>query len=216
MYADDYWTYINSSDFLPKLKHHISNCLIYPPSHISLRCLKFNKSKSDPVVAVQSPSHIWILLTPWTAARQASLSFTISQSLLKFMSIESVILFLSQPLPPTSPFAFNLSQHQGLFQWVGSSHQMAKVLELQHQSYQWIFRVGFWFDLLAVQGTLKSLLQHHSLKASILHPSAFFMVQLSHPYMSWWSCIPIWHGSQPHWVTQGPSPQGCDPWRGWI
>ena len=90
----------------------------------------------------------------------------------------------SHPLLPPS-FAFNLSQHQGLSQWVGSSHQVAKVLELQHQSFQWIlisFRTD-WFDLPAVQGTLKSLLQHLSLKASILYHSAFFMVQLSHPYM---------------------------------
>ena len=84
-------------------------------------------------------------------------------------------------------------QHQGLFKWVSSSHWVAKVLEfqLQHHSFQWIFRVDFlknwlvwWFDLCAVQGTLKSLLQHHNLKASIIWHSAFFMVQLSHPYMT--------------------------------
>ena len=79
----------------------------------------------------------------------------------------------SHPLPSPSP-AFKLSQYQGLFQWVSALHQMAKVLEfqLQHQSFQWIFRTDFlrtdWLDLLAVQGTLKSLLQHHSSKASIL------------------------------------------------
>ena len=74
--------------------------------------------------------------------------------------------------------------------WVGSSHQVAKVseLQLQHQSFQWIFRFDFFridrFDLLAVQGTLKSLLQHHNWKDSILWHSAFFMVQLSCPYMT--------------------------------
>ena len=79
----------------------------------------------------------------------------------------------SCPLASPSSPAFNLSQHQGLFQWVGSSHQMAKVLEhqLQHQSFQCLFRlISFrtdWFVLLAVQGTLKSL-QYHSSKASIL------------------------------------------------
>ena len=94
------------------------------------------------------------------------------------------------PLLSPSPPAFNLSQHQGLFQWVSSSHQVAKVLEfqLQRQSFQWIFKtISFrmdWLDLLAVQGTLKSLLQHHSSKASILQRSAFFIVQLSHPYMT--------------------------------
>ena len=75
-------------------------------------------------------------------------------------------------------------------QWVSASHQVAKVLEfqLQHQSFHWIFRTDFlwmdWLDLLAVHGTLKSLLQHHSSKASVLQHSAFFMVQLSHPYMT--------------------------------
>ena len=94
----------------------------------------------------------------------------------------------SHPLSSPSPPAFSLSQHQGLFQWVSSLHHVAKVLEfqLQHQSFQWtprpdLFRMD-WLDLLAVQGSLKSLLQHHSSKASILWCSAFFRVQLSHPY----------------------------------
>ena len=79
-----------------------------------------------------------------------------------------------------SPPVFNLSQHQGLFKWVSSSYQVAKVLELQfqHQSFQWIFRADSfrmdWLDLLAVQGTLKSFLQHRSSKGSILWCSAFF------------------------------------------
>ena len=96
----------------------------------------------------------------------------------------------SHPLSSPSPPAFNLSLHKGLFQWVSSSHQAAKVLEfqLQPQSFQWIFRTDFlWidlYDLFAVPGILKSLLQHHSAKASILQHSAFFMVQLSHPYMT--------------------------------
>ena len=96
----------------------------------------------------------------------------------------------SHPLSSPSPPTFNLSQHQGLFQWVSSSHQVAKVLELQrqHQSFQWIFRTDFlrmdWFDPLLVPGTLKSLFQHRSSKASILWHSAFFTVQLSHPYMT--------------------------------
>ena len=74
----------------------------------------------------------------------------------------------SHPLSSPSPPAFNLSQHQGLFKWVSSSHQVAKLMEfqLQHQFFQWMFRTNFfrmdWLDLLAVQGTLKSLLQHHS------------------------------------------------------
>ena len=88
-----------------------------------------------------------------------------------------------------SPPALNLSQHQSLFQWAVSSHQVAKLSELQHQSFQWISRVDFffkidWFDLLTVQRTLKSLLQRHSLKVSIFPHSAFFLVQLSHLYMT--------------------------------
>ena len=89
----------------------------------------------------------------------------------------------SHPLSSPSPPAFNLSENQDLFQWISSLHQVAKVLEfeLQHQSFQWIFRT----DFLAVQGTLKNLLQHHHIsKASILQCSAFFIVQLSHPYMT--------------------------------
>ena len=94
----------------------------------------------------------------------------------------------SHPLSSPSPPALSLSQHQGLFQWVSSSNQVAKVLELQHQSFsEYSGLVSFrmdWLDLLVVQGTLKSLLQHHSSKASILQHSAFFIVQLSHPYMT--------------------------------
>ena len=96
----------------------------------------------------------------------------------------------SHPLTPSFPYAFDLSQHQGLSQWVSCLHQMTKILELQlqHHSFQWesgliSFKTD-WFDLLAVQGTLKSLLQHHSLKASLLWCSAFFIIQLSHPYMT--------------------------------
>ena len=96
----------------------------------------------------------------------------------------------SHPLLSLSPSSLNLSEHPGLFKWVRSLHQVAKVLEFQfqHQSFQWTprtdpFRMD-WLDLLAVQGTLKSLLQHHSSKASILRHSALFSVQISHPYMT--------------------------------
>ena len=86
----------------------------------------------------------------------------------------------SHSLLPSSPPALNLSQHQGLFQWVSSSHQVVKVLNLQLQSFQWVFRV----DFLEVKGTLNSLLQHHSSKASVLQRSVFFMVQLSHLHVT--------------------------------
>ena len=93
------------------------------------------------------------------------------------------------PLSPTSCSALNLSQHQGLFQWVNSSHQMAKVLEYLvsaslSKEYSGLISFRFnWLDLLAVQETLKSLLQHHTSKASILQCSAFFMVQ---PHICTW------------------------------
>ena len=130
-------------------------------------------------------------VTPWTAARQASLFITNFWSPPKPMSIESVIpsnhLILCVPLPPP---AFNLSQHQSLFQWVSFSIRWPKSWHFSFSispsnDYSGIisFRMD-WLDLLAVQGTLKSLLQHHSSKASILWHSTLFIVQLSHPYMT--------------------------------
>ena len=103
----------------------------------------------------------------------------------------SVAIQLSHPLSPPSPLALNLSQHQDLFQWVSSSHQVPKywIFSFRTSSsreYSGLisFRVG-WFDLLAVQGTLKSLCQHHNLKASILQHSAFLMVQLTSVHGYW-------------------------------
>ena len=97
---------------------------------------------------------------------------------------------LSHPLSSPSLSAFNLPQNRGLLQWVSSLHRVAKVLEfqLQHQFfYEYSGMISFrihWFDFLAVQGTLKSLFQHHNLKASILWHSDFFTIQLSHLYMT--------------------------------
>ena len=96
----------------------------------------------------------------------------------------------SHPLSSPSPPAFSLSQHQGLFQQVGSSIKWPKYWSFSFSispSNDYSGLISFrmdWLDLLAVQGTLKSLLQHHSSKASILQHSAFFIVQLSHPYMT--------------------------------
>ena len=96
----------------------------------------------------------------------------------------------SHPLLLPSPPTFNLSQHQDLSKWVSSSHQVAKVLEFQLQhSNEHSGLISFrmdWLDLLAVQGTLKSLLQHHSSKASILWHSAFFIVQLWPSILDYW------------------------------
>ena len=95
---------------------------------------------------------------------------------------------LSHPLSHPSPPALNLSQHQDLFQWVSPSHQAAKYWSFSispSSEYSSLISCRIdWFDLLAVQGTLKSLLQHHSLKTSVLWHSAFFMVQLSYTYMT--------------------------------
>ena len=128
--------------------------------------------------------------TPRTAAHQTSLSFTIFQSLLKLMSIESVMpsnhLILSSP----SSSAFNLSQHQGLFcesalctRWP-NYWSFSFSISLSNEYSGLISFRRDWLDLLAVQGTLGSLLQYHSSKVSILQCSAFCMVQLSHPYMT--------------------------------
>ena len=93
----------------------------------------------------------------------------------------------SHPLSSPSPPALNLSQHQGVFQAISSSHQVLSFSFSISPSNEYSGLISFrmdWLDLLAVQGTLKSLLQHHSSEAPILRHSAFFIVQLSHPYMT--------------------------------
>ena len=101
------------------------------------------------VVVVQGLSCVWLLdldsqATPWTAACQAPRPSTVSWGFAQTqVHWVSVAILPSHPLLSPSPVVFNLSQHQGLFQWVGSSNQVAKVLELQHQSFQWILRVDF-------------------------------------------------------------------------
>ena len=130
-------------------------------------------------------------LTAWTAAHQASLSFTISQSLLKLMSIESVMpsnhLILCHPfllLPlifPSIKVFSSESIHR--IRWP-KYWNFSFIISLSNEySGLMSFRID-WLDLLALQGTLKSLLQHHSSKASVLQCSAFFIVQLSHPHMT--------------------------------
>ena len=100
------------------------------------------KKLSTHLIWVQLLGHVWLFVTPWTAVGQASLSITNSWSFLKLMSFELVMPSNHLILSPPSPPALNLSQHQGLFIWVSSSHEVAKVLEfqLQHQSFQWIPR----------------------------------------------------------------------------
>ena len=120
------------------------------------------KRKCGRNIVVQSLSHVRFLVTPWTAALQASLSFHPPPEFAQTYPHWLSDTIQPSPLSPTSLPDLNLSQHQGLFQWVSSSHQVARVLELQlqHQSFQWMFRVDFfridWFDLLAVQETLRA------------------------------------------------------------
>ena len=139
--------------------------------------------------SVQSLSHVLLFATPWIAARQASLSIANSWSLLKLMSIELVM--------PSNHLIFccPLLLLPSIFPSIGT-FLMGQVLHIRWPKY-WSFSIspssGYsglisfrmdWLDLLAVQGTLKSLLQYHSSKASVLRHSAFFIVQLSHPYMT--------------------------------
>ena len=141
------------------------------------------------VSSVQSLSHVWLFATPWTAAHQASLSITDSQNLLKPMSVESVMpsnhLVLCRPLlllPSVFPSIRVFSKELALrIRW--PKYWSFSISPSNKYSGLIFFRI-VWFDLLAVQGALKSLLQHHSSKASILQHLAFFIVQLLHPSMT--------------------------------
>ena len=139
------------------------------------------------------------LWPPWPAAHQASLALVHHLQLVNHQLPEPAqtdvhwigdAIQPSYPLSSLSPPTFNLAQHQVIFQWVSSSHPVAKYWSFSFSispSYEYSGLTSFridWFDLLAVEATLKSLLQHHSSKASILRCSAFFMVQLSHPHMT--------------------------------
>ena len=143
------------------------------------------------VSSVQLLSRIRLFATPWTAAHQASLSITNSQSLLKLMSIESVMpsnhLILYCPLlllPSIFPNIRVFSKESVLhIRWPKYWSFSFSISPSNEYSGLISFRMD-WFDLLAFQGTLRSLLQHHSSKASILQHSAFFIVQFSHPYMT--------------------------------
>ena len=163
------------ADFLMKLRFtsHISFCFARWPS------LQFS--------SVQSLRHVQHFVTPWNAACKASLSITNSGNLLKFMFIESVmppnhvILCHSLLLPPSIRVFSNESALP--IRWPKDWSFRFTLSPSNEYSGLISFRID-WLDLLAVQGTLKSLLQHHSSKASILPCLAYFIVQLSHPYMT--------------------------------
>ena len=140
--------------------------------------------------SVQSLSHVWLFATPWIAARQASLSIINSASSLKFMCIESVMpsshLIFCRPLllPPIPPSIRVFSNESTLsMRWPKYWSFSFSIIPSKEDPGLISFRMD-WLDLLAVQGTLKNFLQHDSSKASILWRSAFFTVQLSHPYMT--------------------------------
>ena len=141
--------------------------------------------------SVQSLSHVWLFVTPWTAAHQASLSISNSRNLLKHMCFESVMpsnhLILCHPLllppsiiPSIKVFSNESALHIRWPKYWSFSFSISPSNEHSGLISFWMN----WLDLLAVQETLKSLLQHHSSKAAILLCPAFFIVQLSHPYMT--------------------------------
>ena len=140
------------------------------------------------MVVVQSISHVQLFATPWTAACQASLSITNSQTLPKLMPIESVMpsshlilccpLLFSPSIFPRIRVFSNESVHR--IRWPKYWSFSFNISHSNEYSGLFSFRMD-WLDLLAVQGNLESLLQHHSSKASILQHSAFFILQLSHP-----------------------------------
>ena len=179
--------------FLPA--PHVHKSILY--ICISIAALQIGSSVSSfwiPSVqfsSVQSLSRVWLFVTPWIAACQASLSITNSLSLLKLMSIESVMpsshLNLCHPLLLLSPILPNIrvfSNESALhMRWPNYWSFSFSISPFNEHPGLISFRMD-WLDLLAVQGTLKSLLQHHSSKASIFWCPAFFTVQLSHPYMT--------------------------------
>ena len=142
-------------------------------------------------ISVQLLSHVQLFATPWTAAHQASLSITSSQSLFKLMSVELVmpsnhlILCCSLLLLPSIFPSIRVFSNESVLRirWPKDWCFSFSISPSNEYSGLISFRMD-WLDLLAVQETLKSLLQHHSSKASILRRSAFFIVQLSHPYMT--------------------------------
>ena len=141
--------------------------------------------------SVQLLSHVQIFVTPWTAACQASLSITNSWSLLKFMSIETVMpsnhLILCHPLlllPSVFP-SIRVFSHELVLRIKWPEYWSFSFSISPSNEYSGLISIRMdWLDLLSVQETLKSLLQHHSSKTSILWCSAFLIVQLSHPYMT--------------------------------
>ena len=167
-------------------------CPTTSPTFSIVSVLDFDHSnRCVQLSSVQSLSRVWLFATPWIAARQASLYITNSHSSLKLMSIESVMpsshLILCRPrlLLPQIPPSIRVFSNESTLHMRRSKYWSFSFSIIPSNEHPGLisFRMD-WLDLLAVQGTLKSLLQHHSSKASILWRSAFFIVQLWHPYMT--------------------------------
>ena len=158
---------------------------------IILICIWILKSDYRFFCSVQFSSFTQSCLTFRNPVDYSMLGFSVHHQLLELAKTHvhwtGDAIQSSHPLLSPSPPVFNLSQHQGLFQWVSSSHQVAKVLGL-HPSSEYLGLISFridWFYLFAIKGTLKSLLQHHSSQASIPRHSAFFMAQLTSIHDHW-------------------------------
>ena len=174
-----------------KWQIHLNALYCFPPKSFSFFCtfclfIQWTSQFSS----IQSLSRVWLFVAPWTSAHQASLSITNSQSLLKFMSIESVMpsnhLILCHPLllPPSIFPSLRVFSNDPVLciRWPKYWSFSFNISPSNEYSGLISFRID-WLDLLSVQRTLKSLLQHHSSKASVLWCSAFFIVQFSHPYI---------------------------------
>ena len=177
-------------------QHPVNQKLLTPL--IVLSSSHFSIPDRSSTQSVQSLSHVRLFVTPWTAACQVTLSITNSCSLLKLMSIESVMpsnhLILCHPLllPPSVFPRIRVFSNESVLhiRWPKYWSFSFSISPSNEYSGLISFRID-WLYLLAVQGTLKSLLQHHSSEASVLWCSALFIVQLSHPYMTTGKAIPL-------------------------
>ena len=170
-------------------KHIVCSILFYEECRKLLSDLWFHILHSVQFSSIQLLSHVWLFATPWTAAHQASLSFTNSRSLLKLMSIESgmpsnhLILCCPLFLQPSIFPSIRIFSSESVLRIRWPKHWNFSTSPSNEYLGSMSFRIDC-FNLLAVQGTLKNLLQYHISKASILRRSAFFTVQLSHLYMT--------------------------------
>ena len=171
--------------FVQKLSH--VSLFVTPWTAAYQASLSFTISQFS---SIQSLSHVWLLVIPWNAAHQASLSITNSQSLLKLMSLNrwchpTIILFCTLLLPPSKFPNIKVFSSESVLRIRWPKYWSFSFSISPSNEYSGLISVRMdWLDLLAVQRTLKSLLQHHSSKASILLCSVFFIVQLLHPYMT--------------------------------